>query len=219
MRIRTEADLDRVDFAKGNGLVPVVTQHAGTGAVLMLAYASREALERTLADGEMWYFSRSRDRLWRKGETSGNTQRMVALHTDCDADTVLARVVPAGPACHTGERTCFGDAADPTLAAVDTVIAARAVDRPAGSHTVRLLDDRNLRLKKLGEEATELALACADGDPASVAEETADLVYHALVACRAAGVGLDDVLAALARRLPGAGNHGGSDGVSPAAEG
>lgn len=209
--IRTPTDLDRLDFRKDDGLVPVVAQHARTGAVLMVAYANREALERTLETGEAWYFSRSRGRLWRKGETSGNRQRVVALHADCDADTVLARVLPEGPACHTGARSCFGEAAGPTLATVEGVIAARAADRPADSHTVRLLDDRNLRLKKLGEEATELALACADGDRDRVTEEAADLVYHALVACHAARVDLDAVLAALARRLPEGGGNAGSD--------
>jgi phosphoribosyl-ATP pyrophosphohydrolase/phosphoribosyl-AMP cyclohydrolase len=204
MRIENAAQLAALDFAKGGGLVPVVTQHAHTGEVLMLAYANREALERTLATGELWYYSRSRDALWRKGETSGNTQRLVSLHVDCDADTVLARVEPAGPSCHTGARSCF--AAPPTIAALADVIAARKADPPAGSHTARLFADANLRLKKLGEEAVELALACAAGEPQRVAEEAADLLYHALVACAAAGVGTGEVLAALERRLPAGGS-------------
>lgn len=202
MRIETPNDLDGIDFAKGDGLVPVIAQHAWTGAVLTLAYASREALERTLESGRMWYHSRSRHRLWKKGETSGNVQRLVTLDADCDADALLARVLPAGPACHTGEPTCFGAGARPTLAALDAVIAERAADRPEGSHTVRLLDDRNLRLKKLGEEATELALACADGETDRVEEEAADLIYHVAVACRALGVDLEAVASALERRLP-----------------
>src|SRR5690606_26668335 len=102
MRIGEKAQLDALDFAKGGGLVPVVTQHARTGEVLMQAWANREALERTLETGEVWYWSRSRGRLWRKGETSGNVQRLVSLHADCDADAILVRVLPAGPACHTG---------------------------------------------------------------------------------------------------------------------
>lgn len=197
-------DLDTLDFTKGGGLVTVVTQDARTGALLMVAHADREALERTLATGEMHYRSRSRG-LWRKGETSGNTQRVVALAIDCDGDAVLARVEPAGPACHTGSISCFGDAAlaPEVLAALDRVIAARAaVPAAAGDpgYTRRLLADRNLRLKKVGEEAAELVVACADGDRARAAEEGADLLYHALVALRAAGVSLDDVRDVLARR-------------------
>ena len=115
MRIASPADLDRIDFARSNGLVPVIAQHARTGEVLMVAWANRQALERTLADGHMWYWSRSRGVLWRKGESSGNVQRLAGLWLDCDADTVLAHVEPAGPSCHTGEWSCFG--APPTLAA------------------------------------------------------------------------------------------------------
>src|SRR5436190_3217584 len=125
-------DLDQLDFAKGGGLVTVVTQDAGSGVVLMVAHADREALERTLASGEMHYRSRTRG-LWRKGETSGNTQRVISLAADCDGDAVLARVIPNGPACHTGERSCFGEmalAAD-TLAELERVIAARAATAEA----------------------------------------------------------------------------------------
>lgn len=199
MKIERTADLDALDFAKADGLVPVVTQHARTGEALMLAYANRVALERTLDTGEMWYFSRSRNDLWRKGETSGNVQRLVALDADCDRDTVLARVEPTGPSCHTGDWSCFS--APPTLAALAEVLRARRADPPEGSYTARLLADRNLRLKKLGEEATELALACADTDSTRVAEEAADLIYHTLVACLAAGTAMEDVLTELQRRM------------------
>src|SRR5262249_12075520 len=140
-----------------------IAQDARTGAVLMVAFADREALEKTIETGEMHYRSRSRG-LWHKGATSGNTQRVVALYADCDGDTVLARVAPNGPACHTGAVTCFGtdaERADP-VARVDAVISARAGADPASSHTAKLLGDRNLRLKKVGEEAAELVLACAD---------------------------------------------------------
>jgi len=190
--------LDALDFAKAGGLVPVITQHAHTGEVLMLAYANREALERTLSEGVMWYWSRSRSALWRKGDTSGNVQRLVALQPDCDGDTVIARVLPTGPSCHTGQWSCF-DAA-PTLAGLDHTIARRASAPASGSYTQKLLGDANLRLKKLGEEAVELAVACERGEQERVAEEAADLVYHALVACRAAGVGLERILAALETR-------------------
>lgn len=199
-------DLGTLDFAKGGGLVTVVTQDHLTGEVLMVAHADREALERTLATGEMHYRSRTRGP-WHKGGTSGNVQRVVSLTADCDADAVLARVRPAGPACHTGARTCFvapgaegsrGDA----LGTLDATIAARAA-APAGTgggYTQKLLGDRNLRLKKIGEEASELVTACADGDAARATEEAADLIYHALVALRAAGGSLDGVRAVLDAR-------------------
>ncbi|HET6703183.1 MAG TPA: bifunctional phosphoribosyl-AMP cyclohydrolase/phosphoribosyl-ATP diphosphatase HisIE [Gemmatimonadaceae bacterium] len=195
-----------VDFSKGDGVVTVVAQDARTGAVLMVAHADREALERTVATGEMHYRSRTRG-LWHKGATSGNVQRVVSLTADCDRDTVLARVIPAGPACHTGTATCFGpeDAAhraSDVLGRLDQVIADRAATPAADdtSYTRRLLADRNLRLKKLGEECAELVTACADGDRARAVAEGADLVYHMLVALRGLGMSLDDVGAELASR-------------------
>ncbi|WP_396208138.1 bifunctional phosphoribosyl-AMP cyclohydrolase/phosphoribosyl-ATP diphosphatase HisIE [Gemmatimonas sp.] len=199
-------DLDTLDFSKGQGLVTVVTQDAHTGVVLMVAHADREALEYTLRTGEMHYRSRSRG-LWHKGGTSGNVQRVVTLTADCDRDAVLARVIPAGPACHEGTTSCFRDDAllSDTLAALDATIAERAQSLLAAgekpSYTQRLLTDRNLRLKKLGEEAVELTMACVDHDTARAAEETADLVYHALVALHAVGGTLDDVRAVLAGRV------------------
>ena len=198
-------DLDTLDFTKGNGLVTVVTQDAHSGAVLMVAHADREALEHTLRTGEMHYRSRSRG-LWHKGGTSGNVQRVVSLTADCDADAVLALVFPAGPACHNGTTSCFRDEAlrSDVFSALDATIASRQAMTPAEgekpSYTHKLLLDRNLRLKKLGEEAVELATACVDGDRARAAEETADLLYHALVALRAVGGSLDDVRMVLAAR-------------------
>jgi phosphoribosyl-ATP pyrophosphohydrolase/phosphoribosyl-AMP cyclohydrolase len=188
-------------FEKGGGVVTVVTQDARTGAVLMVAAADREAIERSVASGEMHYLSRSRGR-WHKGATSGNVQRVVSLTADCDGDAVLARVAPAGPACHTGARSCFaGESGDP-LDRLDEMIAARAAtSTPAGrGHTQRLLGDRNLRLKKLGEETAELVTACADEDRVRAVEECADLLYHVLVALRAVGGSLADVREVLARR-------------------
>ena len=201
-------DLDALDFAKGGGLVTVVTQDADTGAVLMVAHADREALEHTLATGELHYHSRTRG-LWHKGATSGNVQQVVMLLPDCDGDAVLARVRSPGPACHTGSRSCFGMpalAAD-ALGTLDATITARASDAPSASaeekssYTRRLLADRNLRLKKIGEESAELVTACADGDRARAIDESADVVYHALVALHAVGGTLDDVRAALAARV------------------
>lgn len=195
-------DLSALDFSKANGLVTVVAQDAVTGAVLMVAYADREALERTVASGELHLFSRTRGP-WHKGATSGNVLRVRALTADCDGDAVLARVVPAGPACHTGARTCFGDTPlGDALTALDATIASRmsASATEGAGYTQRLLGDRNLRLKKIGEEASELVTACADGDAVRATEETADLMYHALVALRAAGGSLDGVRAVLAAR-------------------
>lgn len=193
-------DLDALDFAKSGGLVTVIAQDARTGSVLMVAHADREALERTLETGLMHYRSRTRG-LWLKGGTSGHTQRVVALHADCDGDAVLARVESAGPACHTGAPTCFGIPELRALDALDRTLAERAAaGAPEGSYSARLLADRNLRLKKLGEETAELAVACADGDAARATEEAADLVYHTLVALRALGVTLTDLEAALAGR-------------------
>lgn len=193
-------DLDALDFHKGGGLVTIVTQDHRTGAVLMIAHADREALQRTVATGEMHYRSRTRG-LWHKGGTSGNVQRVVSLTADCDGDAVLARVRPAGPACHTGATSCFGPGVSDALGALDATIAARADGAGDGtSYTRKLLGDRNLRLKKIGEEASELVTACADGDAARATEETADLIYHALVALRAAGGSLDGVRGVLEGR-------------------
>ena len=200
-------DLDALDFAKGGGLVTVVTQDATSGIVLMVAHADREALERTMATGEMHYRSRTRG-LWHKGATSGNTQRVVSLSADCDSDAILARVAPAGPACHTGARSCFGETAHgaDALGTLDATIGQRAAEQGTSGkgYTRKLLGDRNLRLKKLGEEATELAVACADGDAPRATAEAADIIYHTLVALRALGLSLDAVRAELQSRAGGA---------------
>ncbi len=194
-------DLDALDFVKGGGTVTVVAQDARTGAVLMVAHADRAALEQTLSTGEMHYLSRTRG-LWRKGATSGNTQRVVSLHADCDGDAVLAIVEAAGPACHTGATTCFGDAIPSLsiLGSLDRTIHERSRSGEASSYTRRLLDDRNLRLKKVGEEAAELVTACADGDRDRAVNEAADLYYHMMVALRALGVGLAALKRCLADR-------------------
>jgi phosphoribosyl-AMP cyclohydrolase / phosphoribosyl-ATP pyrophosphohydrolase len=194
-------DLSTLDWTKGGGSVAVVAQDASTGTVLMVAYADREALAKTIETGEMHYRSRTRG-LWHKGATSGNVQRVVSLTADCDGDAVLALVRPAGPACHNGTVSCFATApASTTLSSLDRTIAARAADEAAdGSYTKRLLSDRNLRLKKIGEESAELVTALADNDASRAAEEAADVLYHTLVALRAVGVGLDDVAAILSSR-------------------
>jgi phosphoribosyl-ATP pyrophosphohydrolase/phosphoribosyl-AMP cyclohydrolase len=204
--VSARLDLDAVRFDKHAGTVIVVAQDAVTGRVLMVANADREALERTIETGEMHYRSRSRG-LWRKGATSGNVQRVVSLALDCDADTVLARVVAAGPACHTGAVSCFDDSVAPNVwSALAATIALRhgAVKEDSGpgggSYTRELLADRNLRLKKIGEESAELVTACADGDAARCAEEAADLIYHVGVALEAAGTTLEAVAGVLWER-------------------
>lgn len=198
MNIETIEQLSAIDFAKGGGLVPVVVQDAMNGEVLMLGYANEDALRSCLESSDLWLFSRSRNELWKKGETSGNTQRIASISMDCDKDALLIRVNPRGPVCHTGARSCFGD--PPTLVAIADVIRRRSVELTENSYTVRLLKDANLRLKKLGEEAVELAVACNSGDKDRSAEEAADLVYHMLVACSAAGATLDDILVQLESR-------------------
>jgi phosphoribosyl-ATP pyrophosphohydrolase/phosphoribosyl-AMP cyclohydrolase len=200
-RIASVEDLDRLDFTRGNGLLTVVTQDVRSRRVLMVAHADREALELTVRSGDMHYRSRTRG-LWRKGETSGNVQRVRSLLADCDADTVLALVEPAGPACHTGAVSCFACDDTFSLATLDATIAGHASSESNGgrSYTRRLLEDRNLRLKKVGEESVELVVACTEGDRARVTSEAADLLYHILVAVRAAGVSLWDIEQELARR-------------------
>ncbi len=169
------------------GLVPVVIQDWTTGEVLTLAYANAEAVARTRETGELHLWSRSRNELWHKGATSGNVQRVRALRLDCDGDALLALVEPAGPACHTGERTCFhhGDlepaAPHEALPGLERTLRARAAERPAGSYTVQLLDDPPLIGAKVEEEAEEVARAAREETDDRVDEEAADVLYHLTV--------------------------------------
>jgi phosphoribosyl-AMP cyclohydrolase / phosphoribosyl-ATP pyrophosphohydrolase len=169
------------------GLAPCVVQDAATGEVLTLAYVNAESLERTRETGEMHFWSRSRDELWHKGETSGNVQRVRELRVDCDADAVLALVDPAGPACHTGERSCFFRAtggerprpvAHEALPALERTLAERRAERPEGSYTAELLADPDRIGEKIREEADEVARAVAGESDERVAEEAADVLYH-----------------------------------------
>jgi phosphoribosyl-ATP pyrophosphohydrolase/phosphoribosyl-AMP cyclohydrolase len=193
-------NLDEVKFSVDTGTVVVVAQDAATGRVLMVAHADREALARTIETGEMHYRSRRRG-LWRKGETSGNVQRVVSLALDCDADSVLARVIPAGPACHTGQVSCFPDSSQPgAWALLADTIRKRRNDPDNTGYTRTLLGDRNLRLKKIGEEAAEFVTACADGDAGRAAEEAADVIYHVAVALQALDTSIDAVALALFAR-------------------
>jgi phosphoribosyl-AMP cyclohydrolase / phosphoribosyl-ATP pyrophosphohydrolase len=172
------------------GLIPVVIQDWASGEVLTLAYANAEAIDRTRATGELHLWSRSRDELWHKGATSGNVQRVRALRMDCDGDAVLALVEPAGPACHTGERTCFhnGDvdarAPHEALPELERTLGDRQRERPAGSYTVTLLDDPPLIGEKVMEEAEEVARAARQESDDRVDEEAADVLYHLTVLLR-----------------------------------
>jgi len=197
-----------------DGLVPVVAQESRSGDVLMLAFANREALERTAATGQAHYYSRSRAALWRKGESSGHEQAVREIRIDCDGDSVLYRVEQTGPACHTGSRTCFstvvgsdgttspGD--DPgahLLSRLAATIAERAAARPARSYTVELLDRGVPAIsQKVGEEAVEVVVAANAEEPERLASEAADLLYHLLVLLQARGVPLDAVWKELAHR-------------------
>jgi phosphoribosyl-ATP pyrophosphohydrolase/phosphoribosyl-AMP cyclohydrolase len=191
------------------GLVPCVVQDWRTGEVLTLAYMNAEALERTRETGEMHFFSRSRNRLWHKGETSGNTQAVKAIRYDCDADALLALVEPAGPACHTGERTCFhrGElepgAPHETLPTLERTIAERAARAPAGSYTATLLEDPRRVQDKVQEEAEEVARAAREESDERVAEEAADVLYHLAVLLRGRGLSLADAEQVLDGRRKG----------------
>lgn len=198
MIIDAAEQLDAIDFTKADGLVPAIVQHATNGEVLMLGYMNREAAGKSFETGELWMYSRSRQKLWHKGEESGNIHHVVSMSRDCDSDSILVRVNPVGPTCHTGARSCFND--PPTLTALASTIDQRIRDLSEGSYTVRLMNDANLRLKKLGEEAVELAVACNSGDKNKAAEEAADLIYHIMVAVKAAGGTFDEVLRELDAR-------------------
>ena len=196
------------------GLVPAIVQDAGTGQVLMLAYMSEESLQRTLETGETWFWSRSRGELWHKGATSGNTQRVVDMRYDCDADTLLLRVEPAGPACHTGQQSCFyrrlsdgnevvaPPASSQVLPHLEAVIRDRKANPQPGSYTCQLLDAGLPHiLKKVGEEAIEILIAAQSEGDERLISELADLTYHALVLLAARDLAWSDVEAELVRRF------------------
>lgn len=193
-----------LDFAKGDGLLPAIVQHWQSGAVLMLGYMNAEALAVTRASGRVTFYSRSRRRLWTKGESSGNLLLLKGLHVDCDRDTLLVLAEPIGPTCHLGTRSCFGDTARPPsafVAELDALIARREAGRPAGSYTTDLFESGVRRIaQKVGEEGVETALAAVVQDDAALLGEAADLVYHLMVLLRARGLGWADVAEALASR-------------------
>lgn len=194
---------ERIDWDKGDGLVPLIVQHAHDGRVLMLGYTDRAALEQTLASGQVHFFSRSRGRLWKKGESSGHVLALVSLAADCDGDTLLCQAVPAGPTCHTGTASCFdGDGgAHPWLNQLEALIAARRTADPATSYVAGLFaKGRKRQAQKVGEEGVETALAALAGEPGELRAEAADLLFHLLVLLHGSDLALADVVAELERR-------------------
>jgi len=193
----------RLDWDKGDGLVPLIVQHAHDGRVLMLGYANREALERTLQTQQIHFWSRSKQRLWRKGESSGHVLKLVSIAADCDHDTLLCQALPAGPTCHLGTPTCFDATtpAHPWLNELEALIASRASADPESSYVAKLLAAPVARrAQKVGEEGVETALAAVSGSADSLRGEAADLLFHLLVLLRGEGLGLADVVGELARR-------------------
>jgi phosphoribosyl-AMP cyclohydrolase / phosphoribosyl-ATP pyrophosphohydrolase len=200
-------DIDSLDWEKMDGLLPAVIQDSATGQVLMLGYMSRDSLAATLEKGRAVFQSRSKGRLWEKGETSGNSLAVTEVRTDCDGDALLVRAEPAGPTCHLGTASCFaGDADGPGfLGALGRIVASRAASDPAESYTARLLADGAAKVaQKVGEEGVELALAAVSRDREGCIEETADLLYHVTVLMQARGFGWEDVAAVLRKRHEGA---------------
>ncbi|KTD64822.1 bifunctional phosphoribosyl-AMP cyclohydrolase/phosphoribosyl-ATP diphosphatase HisIE [Legionella spiritensis] len=193
-----------LDWVKMNGLIPAVIQHVNSGDVLMLGYMNEEALQKTLSVGQLILYSRSKQRLWRKGETSGHTMTVKAIATDCDADSLLVHVLPEGPACHLGFTTCFQPAISfgwPFLATLITLISERARLQPGESYTAALLRDGISRCaQKVGEEAVETVIAAVENDKSAYVAESADLLYHWLVLCQAIEVSFYDILTCLQQR-------------------
>ena len=199
---------ETLDWNKGDGLLPAIVQDAGNGAVLMLGYMNREALAATLATGDVTFWSRSKGRLWTKGESSGHFLKLKEIAADCDGDTLLITAQALGPACHKGTPTCWGESPPQTsaqqlafLGFLEQLIAQRIATRPAGSYTAKLLDQGMRRIaQKVGEEGLELALAgVAQSDP-EIIGEAADLLYHTLLLLKAKGLSLSQVVVELERR-------------------
>jgi len=192
---------------KVDGLMPAIVQDAGTGRVLMLGYMNQEALEKTRATGHVTFFSRSKQRLWTKGETSGNTLELASLQADCDGDALLVQAVPHGPTCHLGTDTCWGDEIHPSvgfLARLERVVESRRGTDPDSSYTARLLAEGVKRCaQKVGEEGVEVALAATAGDSDELIDESADLLYHLLVTLAASDVSLEEVCRRLESRHRG----------------
>lgn len=196
-------DIDTLAWGKMDGLLPAAVQDRASGRLLMLGYMSREALAATLASGLVTFFSRSKQRLWQKGESSGNVLRLVSVHEDCDGDALLVLADPEGPTCHLGTQSCFGGEPDGPgwLAELSRIVAARAASDDESSYTRKLLNSGVERIaQKIGEEGTEVALAAVTRDSKGCAEEAADLLYHLAVLMSARDFGWKDVMAVLRKR-------------------
>ena len=194
---------NEIDFAKGTGLIPVIIQDDKTSSVLMLGYMNKEAYNKTMEDKVVTFWSRSKGRLWKKGETSGNSLHLVSVHKDCDSDTLLLRTNPEGPTCHTGSYSCFDVQPDnlSILTELESVISQRASDLPEGSYTTSLFNGgTSLIAQKVGEEAVELVVAALNQNLDRLHEESADLIYHLLVLLHDKGSTLSSVLNVLETR-------------------
>jgi phosphoribosyl-ATP pyrophosphohydrolase/phosphoribosyl-AMP cyclohydrolase len=198
--------INEVNFEKMNGLVPAIIQDADDRTVLMLGFMNAEALERTLNDKLVTFWSRTKQRLWQKGETSGNCLEVVSIDVDCDEDTLLIRARPRGPVCHTGRRSCFqnqpGGQAGRVLSRLAQIIASRKEKTPEGSYTAELFKAGAQKIgQKLGEEAVELAIAAQYSDAQRCTEEAADLVYHLMVLLASKDIGMEQVETELEKRM------------------
>jgi phosphoribosyl-AMP cyclohydrolase / phosphoribosyl-ATP pyrophosphohydrolase len=194
-------EFESLDWAKGEGLLPVIVQDVGSLRVLMLGYMNAEALAATQTSGFVTFYSRSKQRLWKKGESSGHVLQLVSIQADCDNDTLLVLAQPQGPTCHLQRDSCFADAPASFIADLDALVAQRERERPAGSYTTKLFDEGIRRIaQKVGEEGVETALAAVVQDDAALLGESADLVFHLLVLLRARGLSLQDVSSVLQQR-------------------
>ena len=206
MLIAEVQQAETLDWSKTEGLLPATVQDSFDGRVLMQAWMNRDALVRSLESGRVTFWSRSRNELWTKGETSGHYLTLHSIHADCDGDSLLVRATPQGPTCHLGTDSCYGDPASVTpglafLAQLETLVAQRQQDRPAGSYTTKLFDEGLRRIaQKVGEEGVEVALAAATGSEEDLCDESADLLYHMLVLLRARGLPFSHVIATLKER-------------------
>jgi len=204
----SDINFDEIHFDE-RGLIPAIVQNAATREVLTLAYMNRESLQRTIETKQTWFWSRSRNELWHKGATSGNTQKVVSLALDCDRDAIIVLVNPAGPAFHTGQVSCFDvetrpDDLGPLLDQLYELIQSRERERPAGSYTTYLFEEGlDKILKKLGEESAETIIAAKNDDDERLTAEASDLVYHLLVLLVARGVSLNEIAAELGQRRKG----------------
>ncbi|MCX6132675.1 MAG: bifunctional phosphoribosyl-AMP cyclohydrolase/phosphoribosyl-ATP diphosphatase HisIE [Ignavibacteriales bacterium] len=198
--------IDKLNFAKLNGLVPAIIQDTTTNQVLMVGFMNRDAVQKTIQERKVTFWSRTKGRLWQKGETSGNTLAVSSMQIDCDGDALLVRAIPAGPVCHTGSFTCFGEEksseSDNVLEGLEEIIRERRQQKSAESYTARLFAQGTPRIaQKVGEEAVESVIAAMQNNKDALKEEAADLLYHLLVLLQDQGMALGDVTEVLKKRM------------------